>query len=131
CGAAILVFHRSVAVNLCVGCLDNVDDAICWFKKQLDGRLPIAAGIDTLLCWQTDRTFRSCDSYLRDVYPAVKLSVIAPNSLAGSMVVQGMALAIRLRQEWPKIQLNETHPKVFGLHSGVANTNSDLGRFVG
>jgi hypothetical protein len=28
------------------------------------------------------------------------------------MAVQGMALAIRVRERWPGIQLNETHPKL-------------------
>ncbi len=37
---------------------------------------------------------------------------MAPNSLFGAMSIGGMALAMRLRQEWPDIELNETHPKV-------------------
>jgi hypothetical protein len=33
------------------------------------------------------------------------------------MAVQGMAMAMQLRSNWPQVLLNETHPKVlyFGL----------------
>lgn len=41
---------------------------------------------------------------------------MSPNSLFGAMAIGGMALALRLKQEWPEILLNETHPKVF-LHT--------------
>jgi hypothetical protein len=41
---------------------------------------------------------------------------MAPNSLFGAMAVGGMALALRLRQIWPGLVLNETHPKVL-LHA--------------
>jgi hypothetical protein len=44
------------------------------------------------------------------------ISVMTPNSLRGAMAIGGMALAMRLRQLWPEIALNETHPKVM-LHA--------------
>jgi hypothetical protein len=46
----------------------------------------------------------------------MKNSIMSPNSLYGAMAIGGMALAIRLRQTWPEIILNETHPKVL-LHA--------------
>src|SRR5208283_143220 len=39
-------------------------------------------------------------------------SVQDSNSVAGSMALQGMAVAMRLRETWGSIRLNETHPKV-------------------
>ena len=42
----------------------------------------------------------------------MKQSIVAPNSLRGAMAIGGMALAFRLREKWPEIVLNETHPKV-------------------
>ena len=41
---------------------------------------------------------------------------MSPNSLFGAMAIGGMALALRLRQKWPELELNETHPKVL-LHA--------------
>ena len=41
---------------------------------------------------------------------------MAPNSLYGAMAIGGMALAFRLREKWPELELNETHPKVL-LHA--------------
>ena len=91
----------------------SVDSAFDWFLKQLGDQRPAAAGIDTLLCWQTGPGgWREPDKLLRKRYPKVMNSVVAPNSLFGSMAVQGMAMAIKLRQYWPEIHLNETHPKV-------------------
>ena len=35
-----------------------------------------------------------------------------PNSLFGSMPINGMAVVLALRQEWPGLVVSETHPKV-------------------
>jgi hypothetical protein len=43
----------------------------------------------------------------------MKNSILSPNSLYGAMAIGGMALAFRLREKWPELVLNETHPKVF------------------
>jgi len=60
------------------------------------------------------------DLYLRETYPQVRNSVISSNGLYGAMVVQGMAMAILLREQWGDILLNETHPKVqYYAQSGV------------
>ena len=48
-------------------------------------------------------------------YPPVRASVLSPNGLYGSMGTAGMVLALRLRQRWPSILLNETHPKVLAF----------------
>jgi Protein of unknown function (DUF429) len=94
-----------------------VADAVDWAVNLCESRQPIAAGIDTLLHWATTKSgMRPCDKQLRALYPRMGNSIMAPNSLFGAMAIGGMALALRLRQVWPGIVLNETHPKVL-LHA--------------
>jgi Protein of unknown function (DUF429) len=95
----------------------TVDSAMKWVVKACGGLKPTAAGIDTLLHWSTGKSgIRPCDERLRASYRKAKKSVMAPNSFFGAMAIGGMALALKLRQEWPDILLNETHPKVL-LHA--------------
>ncbi len=95
---------------------DSVDQALEWLQNQInDYRLGSvdAAGIDTYLSWSTGVSgWRPADLFLRDEYPRVRNSIFASNSAYGSMAVQGMAMALRLRHKWENIRLNETHPKV-------------------
>ena len=49
---------------------------------------------------------------------------MSPNGLFGSMSIGGMALAMRLRTQWPDILLNETHPKVL-MHALGAKRYTD------
>ena len=42
------------------------------------------------------------------------------------MAVQGVALAMRLRQHWPEIHLNESHPKV--LYYALTNQQYAFGQ---
>lgn len=91
----------------------SVDDALDWFAEQLNGKEPVALGIDAYLFWETGRGgWRAADHWLRRQYAPVRGSVFCSNSAAGSMAVQGMALAIAARQRWPTIMLVESHPKV-------------------
>lgn len=128
--------------------VSSVDEAVNWARTKAGSRVPSAAGIDTLLHWTTARGgWRPCDRWLRTTYPAMVNSFMSPNSLFGAMGIGGMALAIRLREVWPGIALNETHPKVllharggqryrpdtvsdaaqwFGKHAGL-----DLARVIG
>lgn len=93
--------------------VSTVNDAVKWAVDECGSRQPIAAGIDTLLHWATTKSgMRPCDLQLRRKYSDARNSVMAPNSLYGAMAIGGMALAFRLREKWPKLDLNETHPKV-------------------
>jgi hypothetical protein len=97
--------------------VSTVDEAMKWAVNACGALKPKAAGIDTLLHWATCKSgTRPCDERLRARYPEARNSIMSPNSLFGAMAIGGMALALRLRQEWPEILLNETHPKVF-LHA--------------
>ncbi len=111
-GAAVLDGDRLAASHVA-----SVDEAMAWAIGACGGRAPSAAGIDTLLHWATSKGgWRPCDLWLRAKYPRVRGSVMSPNGLFGSMSIGGVALALRLRQVWPDIVLNETHPKVL-LHA--------------
>ena len=73
----------------------------------------VGLGIDTLTCWGTGRSgWRPADCSLRQRYPAVKKSIVAPNSLYGAMCLNGMAVLLTVRQAFPGIFVTETHPKV-------------------
>jgi len=108
-GVALLDAGRLTAATV-----DTVDDAMAWARGACGDREPIAAGVDTLLHWATSKSgVRPCDLELRSRYPNSKNSIMAPNSLFGAMAIGGVALALRLREQWPHLLLNETHPKVF------------------
>lgn len=112
-GAAIGRIHPNGLEILGFSTCDSVDEAIQFLQRMAGDEEVLAAGIDTYLSWAMRRCgWREVDCYLRRTYPQVAGSVFASNSAAGSMAVQGMAMAIRLRELWPGIVLNETHPKV-------------------
>lgn len=97
------------------GTVGSVDSALDWYASKLAGAVPTGIGIDTPLCWQTGNCgWRGADLWLRATYPEVQASVISTNSAYGAMVVQGPALALRLRDRLAPSPLhpNETHPKV-------------------
>lgn len=111
-GCAVLRGKRSACATV-----DSVDAATRWAAEACEGSTLAAAGLDTLLFWQTTPAgWRSADEYLRRRYPGSKNSVISSNGLYGSMSVQGATLALRLRELWLDIVLTETHPKVLWAH---------------
>ena len=110
-GVAVVDFQSTVPVVHTATC-DSVDAAVDWFQRRVEVH-PRAIGVDSLMSWATGPSgWRPMDRALREEYPKVLKSVLSSNSAFGSFVVQGMALAIRLRELWPEIHLNETHPKV-------------------
>lgn len=97
------------------GTVGSVDAALDWYASRLAGAVPIGIGIDTPLCWETGNCgWRGPDLWLRAAYPEKEQSVISTNSAYGAMIVQGLALALRLRARFApsRLHLNETHPKV-------------------
>jgi membrane-associated phospholipid phosphatase len=96
--------------------VSSVADAIGWALNECGSSEPVAAGIDTMLHWcDAAGGWRPADKSLRATYPGARSSILSPNGLYGSMGIGGMALALRLRQLWPNIRLNETHPKVLAF----------------
>ncbi len=107
-GAAMLAGAKVTTVTV-----STVAEAIAWAAGQCGSTTPVAAGVDTLLHWCDGPSgWRPADRWLRTTYPKAALSVVSANSLYGAMAVGGMALALRLRERWPPILFNETHPKV-------------------
>jgi hypothetical protein len=96
-----------------VGTTSCADEACDWAWEAAAGRLPDGAGIDTLMFWSSGPSgWRPADLWLRQRYKEVCNSVQSPNGLWGAMLMQGMALAIKLRRCWPSLPITETHPKI-------------------
>lgn len=92
-----------------------VSDAVAWLEANCrEGRIA-AAGIDTLTEWNSGAGgWRPADLWLRGRYRAVAKSVVAPNSIYGSMALNGATfmtlLAPRFRAD--DTLITEAHPKV-------------------
>ena len=70
----------------------------------------VAAGVDAPLFWGK-RGDRNVDRFIRSaLVKGRKVSVMAVNSLASSVTVQGVLLAKYLWEEFADIQITETHP---------------------
>lgn len=92
-----------------IGVVDSAADALTWAKRRCPSA-PLAAGIDTLLHWSLGHGGnRNAERFLRQ--HGISAGVISPNALRGAMVIGGLSLAFKLREKWPTIRLNETHPK--------------------
>lgn len=90
--------------------VETAEDALQWL---LQADSPLGCGIDTLTVWATGKSgLRPADTWLREHYPSVRLSVVPPNSLYGSMAVGGAAVVLPLLERWPNLVVSETHPKV-------------------
>lgn len=99
----------------------TVDAAIGWFSQFVD---VAGIGIDTLTKWATGESgWRPADLWLRNHYPTVVLSVAAPNSLRGSMVIGGVVVKSWFHRLHPKGLISETHPKV--LYFALKNQEYD------
>ena len=73
----------------------------------------IAIGIDTLTLLSTGSSgWRPADRWLRSMYPAIIHSIASPNSLFGSMGLNGMAFLKVVKGGRAGIAVSETHPKV-------------------
>ena len=93
--------------------LDTAQSAI---SRILGERQPLGIGVDTLTEWSSVKSgWRIADDLLRRNYKGAKSSVASPNSLRGSMVINGMALILAVRNKWPSTVVSETHPKVLCL----------------
>jgi hypothetical protein len=113
-GVAIIRVEDGLPVLAQMDTLRTTEQAI-----ELFAALPSleAIGIDTLTCWSTGPSgWRPADRWLRQTYSAVSNSIASPNSLFGSMGLNGMAVLLALRQHHPGLFVTETHPKVLYWH---------------
>jgi len=90
-GFALLRIKDNVAIEVEIKTLDTAESILA----QISNRDVIGVGVDTLSCWCTgDCGWRPADIWLRKKYPEVRNSVMSPNTLSGSMGINGMLVLI-------------------------------------
>jgi len=110
-GFAVLEIQNGKPANITITTLataETVINEIILIKKNI-----IGLGVDTLSCWGTGNGgWRPADKWLRNKYPVVRNSIMSPNTLSGSMGINGMSVLIEAANKSNGITLSETHPKV-------------------
>lgn len=109
-GLAELHFREGKVTSLSTRTLRTVESVM----ERVESLSSLAAlGVDTLTCWGTGTSgWRPADRWLRKQYKSVQGSVMTPNSLFGSMSLNGMSVLIAARARFPDVLITETHPKV-------------------
>ena len=99
------------------GLANDAQDAINQVQAALpDNAAVLAVGIDAPLLWSNAGN-RNVDGILRGALGALENnsfpipSVLAVNSLWGSVTVQGVLLARHLSGAWPNLTITESHPR--------------------
>ncbi|MBU1413909.1 hypothetical protein KKC22_20530 [Myxococcota bacterium] len=109
-GVAILEVQSSLPRSVEILTSDNAESVI---NKISTYSNLIGLGVDTLSCWSTGHSgWRPADLWLRKKYPPVSNSVMSPNTLSGSMGLNGMSVLIEISKCKKTTVLSETHPKV-------------------
>jgi predicted nuclease with RNAse H fold len=102
-------------------CRSSVDEAVA-LMEGADG-----VGIDCPMWWTSAQGGgRRVDAWLRHKYGIHPLTVQAVNALRGAVVVQGIMLAMRLRERSPDLPITEAHPKPLLIASGHAERGFGL-----
>jgi predicted nuclease with RNAse H fold len=119
-GLAILRSDDSVKTY----CVDCTDEAIQIVIQQVNSK-PNGVGVDAPLWWSSGHSGdRQADQWLRTRYALSGGQVQAANSLRGAALVQGAMFVQRMREQFPKVAVTETHPKAvwkaLGMKSGTA-----------
>ena len=79
---------------------------------QLIDKEPLGVGIDSPLWWCSgEGGGRAADKWIRQSYGLSGGQVQSVNSLRGAVVVQGILLAMKLREKYPNVRVTEAHPK--------------------
>lgn len=120
-GIAALLIREGETTGIELDTLDTAECVIRW----MEGLNPIIGlGVDTLSCWSTGPGgWRDADLWLRENYPSARNSVVAPNSLYGSMALNGMSVLIASRGRYGGLPITETHPKV--LYAALSGAQYD------
>jgi len=108
-GFAILQIRDGKPASISVKTLTNSEAVI----NEIRTNNILGLGVDTLSCWCTGNSgWRPADLWLRKRYPAVRNSIMSPNTLSGSMIINGMSVLVETASGSSRITLSETHPKV-------------------
>lgn len=109
-GIAVIEIVNSRPENIIIETFENVESVI---QKIVNCDNLIGVGVDTLSCWCTGKSgWRPADLWLRKKYPQIKNSIMSPNTLSGSMGLNGMSVLVEISSLSQNIVLSETHPKV-------------------
>lgn len=109
-GVSFLTYRQGRVIASSINTYQTAEEVI-ESTSQFDELLGV--GIDTLTCWSTGHSgWRPADRWLKQRYTSIKNSIASPNSLYGSMGLNGMAVLLSLRKAQLKLPICETHPKV-------------------
>lgn len=93
--------------------LRTAREATDWLLSRCRVGEKVVLGVDTLTLWSSGPSgWRPADRELRARYPRAQNSIISPNSIFGSMPLNGAVVMRRLAEGVPGIRITETHPKV-------------------
>lgn len=119
-GLALVTIENNYPVSITIDTLANAESVISKIKTYNI----IGLGVDTLSCWCTGNSgWRPADLWLREKYPKVIKSIMSPNTLSGSMGINGMAVLIKAATIRQGVVLSETHPKV--IHYALTGQKYD------
>src|SRR3989338_1943112 len=108
-GFAILRIRDGKPASISVKTLTNSEAVI----NEIQTNNILGLGVDTLSCWCTGNSgWRPADLWLRKRYPAVRNSIMSPNTLSGAMGINGMSVLFEAASGSSRIALSETHQKV-------------------
>jgi len=109
-GIATFTYECGKVIDTSIQTFSTANEVINQAKNI---RKLMAIGVDTLTYWSTGKSgWRPADRWLRKQYPPVANSIVSPNSLFGSMGLNGMSVLIALKEANPDLIICETHPKV-------------------
>ncbi|MCY4259114.1 MAG: DUF429 domain-containing protein [Rhodobacteraceae bacterium] len=93
--------------------VSSVHEAVKCIDSHCRERIePNGVGIDAPLWWSSDKSgWRLVDKKLRKIQKIECKSVMAVNSLHGSVIAGGMLFAQLVQEEYPNIKITESHPK--------------------
>jgi Protein of unknown function (DUF429) len=104
--------------------LSSVDEVM----QSID-ELPLGVGIDCPLWWSSgEGGGREADAWIRKNYKLSGGQVQSVNSLKGAAVVQGILLAMKLREKYPTIKITESHPKALLKAIKLLDDNDEVFR---
>ena len=132
-GLAIFEYQDGQIIDAQITTCDTAFDVL---ERVSECSSILGVGIDTLTYWGMGKSgWRPADKWLRKKYPLVQNSVASPNSLFGSMGINGMSVLISLRKRFREIVLSETHPKVLyyamsGNKYEYSSSSTEMDRFL-
>jgi len=109
-GLASLVVRNGMVLDVQTRTLATSEEVT---RFAVERRNVVGLGADTLTCWSTGQSgWRPAERWLREQYPSLRRAITSPNALNGSMLVNGMAVLLTLRDRLPSLAVCEAHPRL-------------------